>query len=81
MTIKREVVTNQIFNLIAKKSTFQKKKINSFHKHLNKKDFNEIEFYLNYIKFLFINKLSLKNGKFYHEMLHMFNCHQVFEIW
>ena len=78
MTIKREVVTNQIFNLIAKKSTFQKKKINSFHKHLNKKDFNEIEFYLKlYKKFLFINKLSLKNGvSSYHEMCtDMFNCH------
>ena len=78
MTIKREVVTNQIFNLIAKKSTFQKKKINSFHKHLNKKDFNEIEFYLKlYKKFLFINKLSLKDGvSSYHEMCtDMFNCH------
>ena len=56
----------------------KKKKINSFHKHLNKKDFNEIEFYLKlYKKFLFINKLSLKNGvSSYHEMCtDMFNCH------
>ena len=43
-----------------------------------KKDFNEIEFYLKlYKKFLFINKLSLKNGvSSYHEMCtDMFNCH------
>ena len=78
MKIKREVVTSKIFKLISKKSTFQKKKINSFHKNLNKKDFNEIEIYLKlYKKFLFRNKLSLENGvNSYHEMCtDMFNCH------
>ena len=78
MIIKRETATSQIFNLISKKSIFQKKKIDSFHKHLNKKDFNEIEDYLKlYKKFLFRNKLSLKNAvNSYHEMCtDMFNCH------
>ena len=78
MTLRREVVTKSIFNLISKKSSFQKKKIDSFHKNLNRNDFREIEVYLKlYKKFLSKNKLSLENGvNSYHEMCtDMFNCH------
>ncbi len=61
-----------------KNPLFKKKKIDSFHKNLNKKDFKEIEVYLKlYKKFLSKNKLSLENGvNSYHEMCtDMFNCH------
>ena len=78
MKIKRRLVTKKIFNLISKKSTFQKKKINFFHNKLKDKDFNEIEVYLKlYKNFLTKNKLSLEIAvKSYYEMCtDMFNCH------
>jgi len=78
MNIKRSFITKKIFNLISKKSTFQKKKINFFHSKLKIKDLNEIEIYLKlYKNFLTKNKLSLEIAvKSYYEMCtDMFNCH------
>lgn len=78
MKIKRKNVTKKIFDLISKKSSFQKKKINFFHNKLKNKDFNEIEVYLKlYKNFLNKNKLSLEIAvKSYYEMCtDMFNHH------
>ena len=76
--VKKIALVKKLHRLISKKSPFQEKKINLFHKKLTKDNFIEIEEYLElYRKFLLKNRLSLDNAvSSYVEMCNdMFNCH------
>ncbi len=78
MRIDRQSTTQNVFDLISKKSSFQKKKINYFHNKLTRMELKKIENYLQlYKKFLSKNNIALNNAvTSYLEMCtDMFNCH------
>ena len=71
-------ISRQIFKLISKKSSFQKKKILNFHRKLNQKNLKENEDYLKIYKiFLAKNKIKIVDAvNSYIEMCSdMFRCH------
>ena len=71
-------ISRQIFKLISKKSSFQKKKILNFHRKLNQKNLKENEDYLKIYKiFLVKNKIKIVDAvNSYIEMCSdMFRCH------
>ena len=78
MRSKRKNISEKIYRLISDHSSFQKKKIDSFHKDLIKKNFEEMEFYLSlYKKFLTKNNIKMNQAvAAYFEMCRdMFTCH------
>ena len=63
MRSKRKNISEKIYRLISDNSSFQKKKIDSFHKDLIKKNFEEMEVYLSlYKKFLTKNNIKMNQA-------------------